>query len=223
MSAPINSHSDQPLDPQTAIGYVVESAGVLEAWREIAHGTNEPSALVQSLVSAGLTADAIRCIAVAIPARQNVWWAWVSARHTLAGAAAEGVKDSPRLQELLDMVEQWIAAPDDQKRRAIWSAAQTLGIKHPVTLASAALYFSGGSIAEGDGAPPVPAPPGMVATFVAAAVTVATLQGPPEQMDDRVRSSVAQGVEIVTKLGGWDHSIGHVRQEISAQRQPQGA
>lgn len=219
----MNPPASPALDPQTAIGFVVESAGVMEAWREIAHGTDDPSALVESLVSAGLTTEAIRCIAVAIPSRQNVWWAWVSARHTLLGAAAEGVKDSPRLHELLDMVEQWIAAPDDQKRRAIWAAAQSLGIKHPVTLASAALYFSGGSIAEVEGAAPVPAPHGMVATFVAAAVTVATLQGPAEQMDDRVRASVAQGMEIVTKLGGWVHSLSHVRQESAAEHQPQGA
>ncbi len=219
----MNSSANTTLDPQTAIGFVVDSAGVTEAWREIAHCTDDPSALVESLVSAGLTTEAIRCIAVAIPARQNVWWAWVSARHTLVGAAADGVKDSPRLHELLGMIEQWIAAPDDQKRRAIWAAAQSLGIKHPVTLAAAALYFSGGSIAEAEGAAPVPAPPGMVATFVAATVTVSTLQGPPEQMDDRVRASLAQGTEIVSKLGGWIHSISHVRQELGAQRQSQGA
>ncbi len=219
----MNSPANPALDSQTVIGFIVDSAGVLDVWGEIAHGTDDPSALVDSLVSAGLTTEAIRCIAVAIPSRQNVWWAWVSARHTLAGAAAEGVKDSPRLHELLDQVEQWIAAPDDQKRRAIWASAQSLGIKHPVTLASAALYFSGGSIAEVEGAAAVPAPPGMVATFVSAAVTVATLQGPPEQMDDRVRASVAQGMEIVMKLGGWAHSLSHVRQEHNAQRQPQGA
>jgi hypothetical protein len=223
MSTSMNSSASTTLDPATAIGFVVDSAGVTEAWREIAHGTDDPSALVESLVSAGLTTEAIRCIAVAIPARQNVWWAWVSARHTLVGAAADGVKDSPRLHELLGMIEQWIAAPDDQKRRAIWAVALSLGIKHPVTLAAAALYFSGGSIAEAEGAAPVPAPPGMVATFVAATVTVSTLQGPPEQMDDRVRASVAQGMEIITKLGGWVHSISHVRQELSAHRQPQGA
>ena len=223
MSAPINTASATRHDPETAIGFVVDSAGVLEAWREIAHGTDDPTALVESLVSAGLTTDAIRCIAVVIPPRQNVWWAWVSARHALHGAAAEGAKDSPRLHELLSMIEQWIAAPDDQKRRAIWTAAQSLGIKHPVTLAAAALYFSGGSIAESEGALPVPPPPGMVATFVAATVTVASLQGAPEQMDARIRTSVAQGMEIVTKLGGWSQSISYVRQEISAQRQPQGA
>ena len=71
--------------------------------------------------------------------------------------------------------------------------------------------------AAGEGAPPVPAPPGMVATFVAAAVTVSTLQGPPDQMDTRVRNSVAQGLEIVTKLGGWATSIAYVRQEAAAQ------
>jgi hypothetical protein len=208
-------------DPQSPIGYVVESAGLLEAWREIAHGTDDPTGMVGSLIGAGLTTEAIRCIAVAIPPRQNVWWAWVSARHAMATPAADTVKDSPRLQELLGMVEQWIAAPDDQKRRSIWATALSLGIKHPVTLAAAALYFSGGSIAEGEGAAPVAAPPGMVATFVAAAVTVATLQGPPEQMEDRIRASVAQGIEIVNTLGGWAHSIGHVRQELAAR--PSGA
>ena len=218
------SLSPEPsLDPATAIGFVVERAGVPEAWREIAHCTDDPSALVQSLVSAGLSTEAIRCIAVAIPSRQNVWWAWVSSRHALAASIAEGTRASPRLSELLGMVEQWIATPDEPQRRAIWAAAQSLGIKHPVTLAAAALYFSGGSIADAEGAAAVPAPPGMVATFVAATVTVSTLQGPPEQMDERVRASVAQGEEIVSKLGGWLTSIGYVRQEAAAQTSREGA
>ena len=214
---------DAPPDPSSAIGFVVEHAGVMDAWREIAHRTDDPFALVESLASAGLSTEAIRCLAVAIPSRQNIWWAWVSARHMMVVDANAGGKDSPRLQELLGMIEQWIAAPDDSKRRAIWASAQSLGIKHPITLAAAALWFSGGSIAAAEGAAPVPAPPGMVSTFVAAAVAIATLQGDPNLMDDRVRASLAQGKEIVTKLGGWSTAITYVRQELGAAPVPQGA
>ncbi len=204
---------DAALDPSSTIGFVVDRAGVKEAWHEICHRTDDPAALVDSLASAGLGTEALRCIAVAIPSRQCIWWGWVSARHAIAAAAAEGAAESPRIEELLSLVEQWIAAPEDGTRRQIWSKAQAIGIKHPVTLAAAALWFSGGSIAEADGADQVPAPPGMVAIFVSAAVTVSTLQGPPDQMDARLRASIAQGLEIVHKLGGWPTSIAYVRQE----------
>ncbi len=202
-----------PPDPSTPVGFVVERAGVLDAWHEIGHRADDPTALVESLASAGLTTEAIRCIAVAIPSRQCIWWAWVSARHTMVSATADGTKESPRMQELLDMIEHWIAAPDPTKRRAIWDVAQSLGIKHPVTLCAAATWFSGGSIAAAEGAQAVPAPPGMVATFVSAAVAISTLQGDPQHADERVRASIAQGLEIVTKLGGWSTAIGYVRHE----------
>ncbi|MBC7843184.1 MAG: hypothetical protein H7099_12765 [Gemmatimonadaceae bacterium] len=208
-----------PPDPSTPVGFVVERAGVLDAWHEISHRTDDPTGLVEALASAGLATEAIRCIAVAVPSRQSIWWAWVSARHTLVGATADGAKESPRMQELLDMIEQWIAAPDATKRRAIWEVAQALGIKHPVTLCAAATWFSGGSIATAEGAAPVPAPPGMVATFVSAAVAIATLQGDPQHADERVRASIAQGLEIVTKLGGWSTAIGYVRHESGGAQQ----
>ncbi len=217
MGAAMTPAPDTPLDPSTAIGFVVDRAGVEESWKEIGHRTDDPSALVESLASAGLSTEALRCIAVAIPSRQNIWWAWISARHAIVAAADDGIPESPRIGELLTLVEHWIAAPDDATRRQIWAMAQALGIKHPVTLAAAALWFSGGSIAAAEGAAPVPPPPGMVATFVAAAVTVSTLQGPPDQMDTRVRNSIAQGLEIVTKLGGWPTAIAYVRQEAAAQ------
>ncbi len=213
----MSPRTDAPLDPSTTIGFVVERAGVPDAWREIAHCTDDPSALVDSLARAGLSTEAIRCIAVAIPSRQCIWWAWVTARHTLASAETDGAPASPRHSELLTMIERWIAEPDDVRRREIWGLAQSLGIKHPVTLVAAALWFSGGSIAAAEGSAPVPAPPGMVATFVSAAVSVASLQGDPQHADDRVHASIAQGTEIVTKLGGWATSISYVRQETSAQ------
>ena len=72
MSAPMTTSPDAPPDPSSAIGFVVEHAGVMDAWREIAHRTDDPFALVESLASAGLSTEAIRCLAVAIPSRQNI-------------------------------------------------------------------------------------------------------------------------------------------------------
>src|SRR3954463_6084012 len=94
----------------------------------LAAAVADGGALVQALVADGKTPDAFRVIAAALPPREGVWWAWVSARHATQ-LAAEGAEVPAKLAAALAAVEQWIANPDDDRRRAAWAASQAAGLE----------------------------------------------------------------------------------------------
>jgi hypothetical protein len=222
MTAPAPRPLQLP-DATTPIGFVIRRASVQKLWSSVGAATDDPAVLVERLMAREKQVDAVRCIAVAIPARQAIWWAWVSARHIVnAEPAAEPSEQEARLH-LLGVVEQWITAPHDATRRDAWEAAQALGLDHPIALAAAAVWFSGGSIAPAGAATAVQAPPGMPANFVAAAVAGASLPGDAALLPERWRGSVAQGLEIITRLGGWAVSVKYARQEFEGQTATPGA
>ena len=210
-------------DPATPMGFLIRRASLQKLWHSVGGATDDPVVLLDRLMAKDKPVDAVRCVAVSVPARQAIWWSWVSARHVVhAEPAADPAEQDARLH-LLGVVEAWITAPQDAMRRDAWDAAQTLGLDHPVALAAAAVWFSGGSIAPLGAPMAVQAPPGMAANFVTAAVCGACLPGDPKLLPDRWRGSVAQGVEIVTRLGGWPVSLKYARQEFEGQTASPGA
>lgn len=205
------------------MGFLVRRASLQKLWHSVGGATDDPAVLVERLMGNEKQVDAVRCVAVSVPARQAIWWAWVSARHVVnAEPAAHTAEQEARLH-LLGLVEEWITAPQDAKRRDAWDAAQALGLDHPVALAAAAVWFSGGSIAPVGAAMAVQAPPGMAANFVTAAVCGACLPGDPKLLPDRWRGTVAQGLEIITRLGGWPISLKYARQEFEGHTATPGA
>jgi len=205
------------------MGFLIRRAALQKLWHSVGAATDDPAVLVERLMAKEKPVDAVRCIAVCVPARQAIWWAWVSARHLVtAEVAAEPTEQDARLH-LLGVVEEWITTPQDAKRREAWDAAQILGLDHPVALSAAAVWFSGGSIAPLGAAIPVQAPAGMAASFVAAAVCGACLPGDHKLLPDRWRGSIAQGLEIITRLGGWPVSIKYARQEFEGETATPGA
>ena len=79
-----------------------------------ARGTH---ALLDSLIRAGLLAEASRLLAYALPAREAVWWACICVNHT-----AHDMQLAEK--QALDAAEAWVRRPDDAARRqAAWAAA----------------------------------------------------------------------------------------------------
>src|SRR4051812_8437480 len=72
----------------------------------------DPGAYAQALIAAGRVPDAIRLVACALPPREGVWWAWVSARHVSQLATPPGVASQP-VADTLAAVERWINQPND--------------------------------------------------------------------------------------------------------------
>ena len=71
--------------PSTAaapsVAWLVEQARLPKDAVPLAASAADGGALVEALTAKGKTTEAVKVIAAALPPREGVWWAWVSARH----------------------------------------------------------------------------------------------------------------------------------------------
>lgn len=149
--------------------------------------------------------SAIRLIAGVLPARESIWWAWVSARH--ASQTPGGKAPTKEAHAALGAVEQWIVRPDDDARRAAWDAGNAAGPDTPIGLVATAVFLSGHTVTPPH-VPPVPPPPGVAMPLIAAVVLIASAaSGDPEQVAPTMTAFAAQGLEIVKRLGGWEAAL----------------
>lgn len=194
----------------------------------LAAGAADPGVVVQALITAGRALDALRVVACTLPPREGVWWAWVAARHAAGvqqqrASQADGPPGTPRPQppsplvtETLAAVERWIAQPTDDNRRAVWALAEKVGIDTPAGAVAAAAFFTNGSLTP-PGGPFVPAPAGLHTTITGAAVIAAAVTTDPERLTEVAAAFVAQGLEVVKRLGGWDPALVSAKQTFDAQ------
>ncbi len=199
----------------TPIQWIAARAALPDDLAPLVQEAADPGALVDALLADGKGPEAVRCVAGVLPAREGVWWAWVSARHTAQTVHGEDIPEPMRLA--LDALERWIGNPDDDARRAAWSAGELAGLGTAAGAASAAAFLSGGSIAPA-GTPNVPPPPGVSGTLVSTAVVLAVATAPPESMAALYDAYVQQGMAIVKQLGGWDVAIAKTWQALDAQQ-----
>src|SRR5579884_3429496 len=105
-----------------------------------------PRDFVAALTQKKLFIDAVRFLAHALPKREGVWWAWVSARRV------SGDSPNPQVKASLDATERWIAQPNEENRRAAHAAAEKAGFGTAAGCTGLAAFLSGPSIAPPEAA-----------------------------------------------------------------------
>ena len=211
---PTSTPPSATIDPSVA--WLVERAHVPDDAMALAAPAGDGGALVQTLMANGKAPEALRVVAAALPPREGVWWAWVSARHAAQLAAPGGVP-APAVTAALTAVEQWIANPDEDRRRAAWAAGERAGLETAAGCAAAAVFFTTGSVAPPD-VTPVPPPAGIDRTLVGNAVALAAAAN-PQHFEALAGAYIAQGLEVVKQFGGWDKAIAIARDHFQAQQE----
>ncbi|MCW1917920.1 hypothetical protein NX862_04070 [Rhodobacter sp. KR11] len=95
--------------------------------------------------------DMVRLLAVALPARERVWWACIAARDMLAAGA--------RVPPPLAAAEAWVFKPTEENRALAHHAFQQAAMKDDSKFCAMAVQFHDGTLGPGDLAKH-PAPPG---------------------------------------------------------------
>ncbi|HTS28415.1 MAG TPA: hypothetical protein VMH81_21225 [Bryobacteraceae bacterium] len=185
----------------------VQSNSTTESVAAVAELGEEASALLKpemhpldfiaKLMDQQMYADAVRFLAHALPKREAVWWAWMSARRITPENAPAKIKAA------LEATEKWIAQPSDENRRAAKEAADAASLGTAAGCAGLAAFFAGDSLAPPN-LPPVPPGPYLTAKAVAGAVNFAALSGDPRQAPEKFKSFVAQGVEVTRRIKLWE-------------------
>lgn len=199
-----------------SVAWLVERAKVSDDAKQFVEAAADGGALVQALTENGKATEAVKVIAAALPPREGVWWAWVSARHA-AQFATPGGSPAPVVTEALAAVEQWIANPDDERRRAAWAAGERAGFESPAGCAAAAVFFTAGSVAPAD-VTPIPPPAGIDRMLVGNAVALAAAAN-PDLFEALAGAYIAQGLEVVKQLGGWEKSVAMSQEHFQSQHE----
>ena len=168
-----------------------------------------PAVTLESLYTLWMSkkhhASAIRLIASVLPPRENIWWAWVLARH--ATQMPGGTAPNAAVHAALGNVERWITRPDDEIRRATWESANEAGLSTPIGMIGAAVFLSGVSVAPVNVAN-VPSPPGAIVPLIPGAILLAAASNSDAQLVAPTQIAfAAQGLEVVKRLGGWDAAL----------------
>lgn len=149
--------------------------------------------------------SAIRLIGAVLPARESIWWAWVSARY--ATQMPGGKVATAKEHDTLGHVERWIVRPDDTTRRDAWNSANEAGLDTPIGMVGAAVFMSGVSVGPAN-LPPVPPAPGSIVPIIPGAIILAASSNTDaEQVEPTLIAFATQGLEVVKRLGGWEIAL----------------
>ncbi|MCQ8126866.1 DUF6931 family protein [Methylomonas rivi] len=154
-----------------------------------------PVDFLKSLIEQKLYPDAVRFLARALPKREAVWWACLSARSCMQE------KPEPKLVQAVEAAEAWVYKPTETNRRQAFNAAEAASFENPAAWAGMGAFWSEGSMAP-ENVPAVPPADNLTAKAVAGAVMLAAVQSQPEKANDKYLFFLEQGVDIANGGNG---------------------
>jgi len=160
----------------------------------IAPAADVPQAITR-LEEQGAWIPAIRVFGQALPPREAVWWACVSARANPDPAA------KPLDLAALQAADAWVRRPSEENRRAAHAAAEAAGGRSPEAWAATGAFWSGGSLAPPT-APEIPMPPHLCGVAVACSVMLAAVRNDPNKAEERYPRFMASARDIAQGGGG---------------------
>ncbi len=163
-----------------------------EALAKLPHSENT-LAFLDELCEEELFNDAFLTLARTLPKQYAIIWALKCVEASL------GDKLDEKEQRCVDLVKQWLSAPDDKLRREAMEAADDCDYGGSCAWLAAAVGFSGGSLAPENQAE-VPPPPHLTAVAVAAGlVGLAVLDA--EKIAEKGRELIDSGLSMVAIPG----------------------
>jgi hypothetical protein len=155
-----------------------------------------PAQYLAALAEQGRLPDAVQFLAVALPKREAVGWAWQCARE------GYGASPEPKLAAALEAARKWAADPSEDNRRKAKTAADAAGYGAPAGLTAAAAFWSGGSLGPPD-QKPIPPDDKLTAKGVGGAVLLAGLLGGAAKAMDCYRKYLEFGLAIARGATPW--------------------
>jgi len=147
--------------------------------------------IIHALNDASLFNSTIRFLALGLPKRQAIWWAYLTAQ------TIDGNSDNLHAQNALRLTEGWVKNPDDAKRYSAKELADILQLYTPSAWAAMAIFWSGNNIAPKGRTPVLPGP---FMSGHAVANTVILSAESSEKPLDQVKYFLKQGMHIA--MGG---------------------
>jgi len=155
-----------------------------------------PEAFMAYLLEHAELEQLVKFLAHALPRREAVWWACLVARQAQSN-------EPQSVKTALEVTEQWVMKPSEQKRREAEQWARLTEYQYAASWAAQAAFWSTGSMTPENEAP-VPAPAKLYAHAVCGAVQLAAANGEPQESEKRIRRFIKQGIEIAKGYSGLE-------------------
>jgi len=159
-------------------------------------GDQTPKEYVELLIERKHYPDAVRLLAHALPKREAVWWAWVSAKRIA------GEDPPPEIRAVLQATEAWIKEPTDRNRRVAMAMAEAADFSTAAGCAGLAAFFSGDSLAPPDVDAVLPGEY-MAAKAIAGSIVLAAVSVEPEKANEKFQGFIEQGMVVADKIQLW--------------------
>lgn len=187
MSAKVN---ERPSIEQSRLERLCAGSDLSDDARGLMRKDMEPLAYVRLLQERALFSDAISVLARLFSKRESVWWGCQCVRQSVTETAL------PRSAEAaLAAAETWVADPNDENRRVLFTISQEAGLDTAAGLAAMAAFGSGGSMMPPE-FDPVPPHETMTAELVAASVLMAGVAEDPDTALEKYRMFLEQGIVL---------------------------
>jgi hypothetical protein len=153
-----------------------------------ATSSDEPSLdFLGALVAKEAWGPAVSFCAYLLPRREAVWWGCQSLRRIQP-------QRSPGDTQAIDVAENWVREPDDERRLAALNLGQQGDYGAPATWMALAAGWSGGSVAPGF--PNAPAPPYQTARSIRAGLMIAMAGVPNSDMSKVLKPCMEEGMSL---------------------------
>lgn len=144
---------------------------------------------LDALITAGHLLDAVKFLAQALPKPQAIAWACQCLRQLQA-------LSTPAQEQALAACDAWLKQPDDERRRAAFTAAEKAGLDSPAGCTALAVFFSGGSLAPPN-VPAVPPADYLTGRTVGNAIVLAVVSREPHKAPEKFRHCLALGQPLL--------------------------
>jgi hypothetical protein len=172
---------------------ICESAELDGAARELLAKHPEPREYVGALIEQDHYRAAVSVLAHALPTREGIFWAWFCAREAAGPAPKEPT------QRCLAATRAWIWEPTDAHRRGAYAAALEDKFESAASLACAAAFCSGGSLAPDNMPAVLPGPCAAPRAIRDCIVMAAIIGRNAETIAERYRAFLSEGVKIAER------------------------
>lgn len=148
------------------------------------------------LVQGGHWMSALHYMAIAIPAREGIWWAWYCARK------AHAKDTNPAVAQALSLAERWIGQPTEENRKIAATYAEQGEVSGAPQHVLQAIEGSG-ELEDPNTGKKLDAVPYLSSRYVYAATTASSYMPDPGNPQATATEYLKQAFEVANRIQLW--------------------
>ncbi len=179
----------------TSAASICEKAALTDDAKSLLTDSISPTMFFNSLIEQGFHSDAVQLLSFGLPIREAIWWGY------MCSSFIEGQMKNDKIDSALAAIKKWCYEPNDDNRKVTEPLGKVMEYQTAASWLATSVFWSGGSITEGD-QPEVHPQPHLAHHMVAGAINLAAVITEPEKKLEKYERFLRQGIEIANGKNG---------------------